>query len=205
MQPTEYSFNFLAEIQDEIIDHLSDQPHALRNCALTCQRWTRRAQMHIFREIPVLDHGRLVRIEHLLEASPYIARFVRVLTLSKHYTSLPQFDYAWAKLFTHMDRLEELNIGKLSRMSLPDFRDGLTTYLSRLRILRFTSVYDIDCDMRYPIRCGGYADIFRATYGHTQVAIKRLRSIRTEDHVKTRLVSLLSGMIYLRNSGSDGP
>ncbi|KAI0728911.1 hypothetical protein C8Q72DRAFT_993735 [Fomitopsis betulina] len=146
MQPTEYSFNFLAEIQDEIIDHLSDQPHALRNCALTCQRWTRCAQMHIFREIPVLDHGRLVRIEHLLEASPYIARFVRVLTLSKHYTSLPQFDYAWAKLFTHMDRLEELNIGKLSRMSLPDFRDGLTTYLSRLRILRFTSVYDIDCD-----------------------------------------------------------
>ncbi|EPS98889.1 hypothetical protein FOMPIDRAFT_1125604, partial [Fomitopsis schrenkii] len=68
-----------AEIQDEIVDHLSEEPLALMACALTCRQWARRARMHLFRTVSVRDHSSLAQFELLLEADPKIARFVRVL------------------------------------------------------------------------------------------------------------------------------
>lgn len=131
------------EVQDEIVDYLSEERQALRACALTCRRWGRRAQMHLFRKVFILSHDNLLHFQLLLESNPKLGQFVRVLTINQRHGSPPQPDHPWAKLLTNMDRVEELNIGKVNLFSNPTVRGDLKTNFSHLRVLRLLGAYSL--------------------------------------------------------------
>ena len=132
-----------AEIQDEIVDHLSEDSQALRTCALTCRRWARRAQMHLFRKCIILNHDDLLHMQALLELDPRLGQFVREIIINPRHASPPQPDHIWTKLLTKMDRAESLDIGNINIFANPSVRGDLQTNFSHLRVLRLLGAQNL--------------------------------------------------------------
>lgn len=71
------------EMTDEIIEYICDDPTMLRACSLTCKAWAMSAQGHIFRTVRLsFDHADLVSFVKLLETSPRLAQYIRVLGIA---------------------------------------------------------------------------------------------------------------------------
>ncbi|KZT68035.1 hypothetical protein DAEQUDRAFT_346884 [Daedalea quercina L-15889] len=125
-----------AEVQDEIVDHLSGKPLALKRCALTCRQWARRAQKNLFRVVNIIDATRHDRVKRMLIAHPRLAQFVRVLRLSKRtHSENSALDEEWPDLLLAMDRVETLDIGFLNLFPALKIRAGPPTHFPRVRFL----------------------------------------------------------------------
>lgn len=73
----------IAELTDRIIDHLHDDPAALRACALTSQAFVPAARHHLFVKIKVdATEARLNRLRDCLSCNPDLGRFVQSLTIN---------------------------------------------------------------------------------------------------------------------------
>ncbi|OCH95123.1 hypothetical protein OBBRIDRAFT_643745 [Obba rivulosa] len=71
------------EIYDEVIDWLHDDYAALAACSLTCKAWSYRSQFLLFRKV-ALHADTWQAFEHVVQCSPHLANFVRVLILSQY-------------------------------------------------------------------------------------------------------------------------
>ncbi|KAI0923557.1 hypothetical protein AcV5_009063 [Taiwanofungus camphoratus] len=72
------------ELCDIILDHLWDDHCALGACSLTHRAWLQTTRLHLFNTVSLLDSAAYARLERILEQSPDVARYVRVLYLKSH-------------------------------------------------------------------------------------------------------------------------
>ncbi len=70
------------EVEESIIDHLSDDTEALRNCALTCRSWATRSQFHLFRAIRVKTRAQLDALYDYFDAHPRRRTLVHSVTMA---------------------------------------------------------------------------------------------------------------------------
>ena len=73
------------EIEEQILDHLHDDPIALRACSLTCRAWVSLARLHLFKAVDLTCKRRCVSFLAILESAAeadgyegtYVGEFVR--------------------------------------------------------------------------------------------------------------------------------
>jgi hypothetical protein len=100
------------ETVDEIIDHLNDDRRSLGACSLTCRTWVPSSQTHIF-HIVYLALTRGERFTRLLDASPHIAKYVKVLDIQEGRARSnvePKFVEDTIPLIEKLTSLEELRV-----------------------------------------------------------------------------------------------
>ena len=93
LQPIVYPIRLPQELVDLVIDSVSDRHldwigafrnlDILRACALVAKGWLKRAQRRIFQWIELPDTTTLYRLVDVLRASPHLASYVEVLSLSR--------------------------------------------------------------------------------------------------------------------------
>ena len=70
------------EVEEVIIDHLSDDTEALRNCALICRSWATRSQFHLFQAIRVKTRAQLYALSDHFDAYPRRRTLVHSITMA---------------------------------------------------------------------------------------------------------------------------
>lgn len=144
------------ELIDHIIDHLYDDPLALKNCARVCHAWLPTSRVHLFSKIclkatsphngPAVPQQRCKRLHAVLIRSPEIIPNIRELEIcegSPHHHHYPdvQSSTTWVatertltalfKLLTHVERFDFSATSTLFWTLLPPtFQTALYTLLS---------------------------------------------------------------------------
>lgn len=67
------------ELQDQIIDHLHSDKHALRACALVSREWRTSGQFHLFRSVRVSNPGALAALNGFLDSAVHLRGHIRSL------------------------------------------------------------------------------------------------------------------------------
>ena len=73
------------ELVDEALDHLWDDPKALKACSLVQRAWVPTTRLHLFRTVLLSSLSCTTRFTALLEQNPSIARCVRKLSITAQY------------------------------------------------------------------------------------------------------------------------
>lgn len=71
----------VAEVVDQIIDCVHDDPVALRSCALVARHWVASSRFHLFGEIVIMTEGALQRIEKALNTISWLGHCTQKLTI----------------------------------------------------------------------------------------------------------------------------
>ncbi|PIL24520.1 hypothetical protein GSI_14276 [Ganoderma sinense ZZ0214-1] len=107
------------ELCDQTIDHLWDDPDALRACSLTCKDWLPSSRYHLFRNVRLRHSDDVTRFRALLDSNPTIAPCVRKLSLSAEYNcgGAAREDDAWvnsaAELFSVLQHVTTLALARV--------------------------------------------------------------------------------------------
>lgn len=110
------------ELYDESIDHLWDDPAALKACSLTCRAWVPSSRLHLFRTIRLQNAAHADSFQALLANAPVVARCVRRLTISADYKGVDQLgraveDDAWvSSVVSFVPKLQRVTTLGLSRL-----------------------------------------------------------------------------------------
>jgi hypothetical protein len=67
----------IAELTDQIIDHLHADPVSLRNCALVARSWAPASQYHIFFSVNIKHDSTCRLLCDMIARSPHIGRYIR--------------------------------------------------------------------------------------------------------------------------------
>ena len=145
------------ELVDHIIDHLHDDPLALRNCARVCRGWLPTSRLHFFAKIslkatsahngPAVPQKRCKQLYAVLIQSPEIIYNIRELEICEgsplhHHDHHPELSSttwittertltALFKMLTHLQRLDFSATSTLYwKLLPPTFQTALWTLLS---------------------------------------------------------------------------
>ncbi|KAK0435080.1 uncharacterized protein EV420DRAFT_1653455 [Desarmillaria tabescens] len=77
--------SFPQELTDAVIDHLWDDPAALKACSLTSHAFYTRTRIHIFRKMSFGHNFRCDKFVAMCRSSPHIPRVIKHLTLDNRY------------------------------------------------------------------------------------------------------------------------
>ncbi|KAJ6571270.1 hypothetical protein B0H19DRAFT_936812, partial [Mycena capillaripes] len=67
----------IAELTDQVIDHLHGDPVSLRNCALVARSWAPASQFHIFFSVNIKQDATCRLLCDMIARSPHIGRYIR--------------------------------------------------------------------------------------------------------------------------------
>ncbi|TBU33872.1 hypothetical protein BD309DRAFT_855433 [Dichomitus squalens] len=73
---------FPTEIEENLLDLLSDHPQTLRNCALTCRRWLPRSRFHLLRAVSLRTREDLASLCGFLDVDPQCRQWVRSVVMA---------------------------------------------------------------------------------------------------------------------------
>ena len=145
------------ELVDHIIDHLHDDPLALKNCARVCRAWLPTSRLHFFAKIslkatsphngPAVPQERCKKLHAVLTQSPEIIYNIRELEICEgsphhHHDHHPELSSttwittertltALFKMLTHLQRLDFSSTSTLYwKLLPPTFQSALWTLLS---------------------------------------------------------------------------
>ncbi|KAI0931712.1 hypothetical protein AcW2_000543 [Taiwanofungus camphoratus] len=131
------------ETCEHILDHLWDDPRTLAACLHTCRAWVPRCRLHLYRVVTLKGKRRYRLFEKLLWRSPYIASYVRELSIwrPKSNEEISVVDKEWPRILLKLNRVEYLTLKHIlmSRLS-DDMRQKLATFFPMVKTLRFFGV-----------------------------------------------------------------
>lgn len=123
------------EIEEQIVDHLHDDPTALRACSLTCSAWVPRARLHLFRTAALTCKRCCVRFLAVLESTAEteggtgtsVGEFVRELYLPSFslYQRGRQEGLRYEMVCQICRRLPNVTVLVIDRFDWPRFIDRL--------------------------------------------------------------------------------
>ncbi|KIP12287.1 hypothetical protein PHLGIDRAFT_98220 [Phlebiopsis gigantea 11061_1 CR5-6] len=117
-----------AELFDETLDHLWDDPQALRACSLACRSWTPTTRLHLFRTVRLTSEASCTQLSSLISSTPAISRCVRKLTISAQYSGVGADDRAmeddsWVNASAEIARAVGVH-GRVNTLALSRLRWG---------------------------------------------------------------------------------
>lgn len=105
------------EIVDNIIAALHSDEEALKSCGLTCRSWYPASRVHFFHAVSLNYYVPMHRLLALLQRSPHIAGYVRMLHID---TLLPSSSQDMLRtIVTALDRVQHLHISNTCGYDMP--------------------------------------------------------------------------------------
>lgn len=123
------------EVRKKIFQYLSDDRGSLAACALTCRAWYLISRSHFFHSVHLLGSPRYAQFEELLLAAPYLAAYVRDLSITMDGT-FTWLDQEAPRILLRLNRVEHLKFRNWSATIMSDeTRRNLQMYFPRVRTL----------------------------------------------------------------------
>ncbi|KAJ7132673.1 hypothetical protein C8R46DRAFT_655482 [Mycena filopes] len=140
----------IAELTDQVIDHLHADAATLRNCALVARSWLPASQLHIFFSVNIKHDATCRLLCAILARSPHIAGYIRNIYIYFEVTN-PSFTSLLDLRIPQPRRLSIVNCPNTGELGLLQHLIGLPS-LTDIRFFSGTSVSRAQLDYLTRIR-----------------------------------------------------
>ncbi|TBU23201.1 hypothetical protein BD311DRAFT_94547 [Dichomitus squalens] len=182
------------ETEENIIDLLWDDVHALRSCSLTCRAWLPRSRLHLLYAIILRNREHLIALQDILEKYPARRLLVHsVTTAPKPRKSSPR-SLIEVFLLALLMQLSNLRCWKISQTTTKVIkrREALSFHRTTLTRLRYSSIDELHLTS---IRLASCTEFIRLI-----LALPRLRKLYCDD---LHLAAVGTGLDSLKDIASD--